>query len=262
MIVILASDAVAGSSLPELSVDIENQEEPIVKSEFSFTLPVADNCPDTSQGSPITEIDLELNTESVFQSAFLEPKIPLLSAAFTVASQVPFIYKNMELLQVFTAFLLATIALALWRRTKEFFSGYCGLALPFLPEWIHCLKSYRDAGVPIYIYPIQWFCFATVRNIKFCVTQGTLLWSLTFILCLPETQKTIKYKTAYTLLAQLIPAVLLTVAQIVELISYPFHDCLVALCDFLKSVATMVKQQWRKKRRVPMPVASTNCQLS
>jgi len=188
------SNIVAGSSLPEITVDIENQEESVVQPEFSFPLLVEYSCINTSQDSPITEIKLELTTESVLQRAILEPTIPFLSAAFTIASQIPFIYKDMEVLQVLRAFLLATIALALWRRTKDFLSGYCGLALPSLPEWIHCLKSYKDAGVPFYVYSIQWFCFATMRNIKRCLTQGTLLWSLTFIFCLPETQQTLKYK--------------------------------------------------------------------
>ena len=57
---------------------------------------------------------------------------------------------------------------------------------------------------------------------------------LTFILCLSEVQISIRYKTTYTLLVQMIPHILLTVVQIVEIMSYGYRHCLIALCVFLQ----------------------------
>jgi len=136
----------------------------------------------------------------------------------------------MDPFSVYKVFLIATCVSALWKRILDFIFKDCGYKLPALPPYIQALQIYKNPRLPVWMYPIQWVCFTIVRNTKFCITRGTLLWTIVFVAFLPESKANMKITLAKTVKYQFIPPLLLTSANIVEVGSHVLKYYVLKLC--------------------------------
>ena len=227
-----------GVAPQQLSAGIEDQQQTIRQHELSLNLPIGSIFHNPSETIPAVEISFDMNAESSFQIPSFELTIPLLGAAFSMRVQFPFDDKPMEQLYVFRAFVVATVASAMWRRTLEFIFVYCGLKLPPLPVWVRALQTYRTPRLSPRLCPLQWLCFSLTRNIKLCFTPGTLIWTITFIIWLPESKPSMWSRASATLMLQMLAPFLLTVAGIIavvsEVVSFACDYCLITLCLCLR----------------------------
>jgi len=116
----------------------------------------------------------------------------------------------------------------------HFLFVHCGLRLPNSPAWVQSLQNYRNPHLPAWLYPLQWMCFTAIRNTKLCITLPTFIWIVTFIIALPESHPTLKAKAYNTLLLQLIPPFLLTLAHCIQAVLTIFEYYLIALFRYAK----------------------------
>ena len=116
----------------------------------------------------------------------------------------------------------------------HFLFVHCGLRLPNSPAWVQSLENYRNPHLPAWLYPLQWMCFTAIRNTKLCITLPTFIWIVTFIIALPESHPTLKAKAYNTLLLQLIPPFLLTLAHCIQAVLTIFEYYLIALFRYAK----------------------------
>ena len=63
---------------------------------------------------------------------------------------------------------------------------------------------------------------------------GTLIWTLTFITCLPDTAASVKAHAAKNLLLQMAPPFLRTVMNLIEVTWWGFEYILIAMYRYLK----------------------------
>jgi len=84
----------------------------------------------------------------------------------------------------------------------------------------------------------HWDCpYKTItRNIKLCITSGTLVGSITFIICLPAIVTPIKDRAATNLLLQLVPPIPLTVVNMLEGAWWLLEYILITAINYLRSL--------------------------
>ena len=177
------------------------------------------------------EISIDPQSESSFDIPSSDLTIPLIDATFSLASQLLPEVMHMKLIVILKAFMAATIASALWRRLFDFLCVYCSaLKMPQVPHFILCFQTYRHPRIPLPLLPLQWLCLTFAKNVKACVTQGTLVWIIVFIDCLPESKSLMKSRACTNVILKMAPPVLLTIAQVVEITSLLLYRYMIVAC--------------------------------
>ncbi|KAG2558703.1 hypothetical protein PVAP13_8NG351200 [Panicum virgatum] len=149
-----------------------------------------------SDSTTDAQLSVDLTTETSIQLASFELNIPLVDALLSLALQISLGNIHMDPVHVFRAFVIPTLASAVWRRLLHFISAHCDAKLPPIPAWIRAPHIYINHRPSLSLYPLRWLCLTLSRNIKLCITSGTLIWTITFISCLPNTAATIKVRAA------------------------------------------------------------------
>ena len=134
------------------------------------------------------EATIGVATGSNFQPP-LELAIPLIDAALSVSLQFPLRFNPKKPLRFILAIVAATVAAVIWRRPLHLIFVYCGLKLPPVPAWMRAIISYINSHLPLRLHPFRWLCKTLIKNIKLCVSSGTLIWTVIFIICLPKGER-------------------------------------------------------------------------
>ncbi|KAG2583285.1 hypothetical protein PVAP13_6KG166836 [Panicum virgatum] len=134
-----------------------------------------------------------------------ELTLPVIDAMVSVGGPLLYEPKTIKMIYIVIAFVAATAAPALWRRIVDTVVIYLRLTMPQLPEFIVCLKTYKHPRIPERLIPLQWLWLTFARNIKLCITQGTIVWTIVFIVCLPEAKDLMKSRAYTSFKIQLVP---------------------------------------------------------
>jgi len=78
-------------------------------------------------------------------------------------------------------------------------------------------------------------CFIVMKNKKLFITQGTLIQTIIFIVCLPESKANMKVTFMRTMKLQFLPPFLLTVAQMIDIDSLAIKYLLIWVCLMIQN---------------------------
>jgi len=104
------------------------------------------------------------------------------------------------------------------------------LTIPFIGTAISFALLFQNSKEPMEPYHVfrafliatcastMWrLCFTVIKNTKLYITQGTLIWTIVFIVCLPESKANMKVTFMRTMKLQFLPPFLLTVAHMIAI---------------------------------------------